>query len=202
MRILTGFVAVSALAVAAVFPTGAAFAEGPPVDYTRDGWYLQGQGLYAMDYFKNGDRSAASGAGFSVTGGWRGWKLFAGEVEWEYINQFMDGPADMNTYNISFLLKLYPLAWAFSGDSWFQRFQPYLRAGPAWQFIDIEQENVFRETEGSFAGRFGAGLDIYATQNAVITLGASFMLPSTSPVNDYRYLSLGGGFQWRFGPSD
>jgi hypothetical protein len=53
-----------------------------------------------------------------------------------------------------------------------------------------------RETD--FAMRFGGGVDLYASENTVLGLGVDFVLP-TDKVNGLDYISIGLGFQYRFG---
>jgi hypothetical protein len=61
--------------------------------------------------------------------------------------------------------------------------------------------------ETAFAGRAGAGIDVYLTRNIVLNAGASAVLTDTSlnsPVPggddiDYLfYITAGGGLQYRF----
>ncbi len=51
--------------------------------------------------------------------------------------------------------------------------------------------------ETDFAGRVGGGIDIYATENIVVTLDATYVVP-TGDVDDLDYLSIGWGVQYRF----
>jgi hypothetical protein len=53
------------------------------------------------------------------------------------------------------------------------------------------------DTLADFAARFGAGLDIYATEQIVVSLEASYVLPA-GEVDDFAYGSLGMGLQYRF----
>lgn len=177
---------------------GTALAEGPPPDYTREGWYLQAQGLYAFENFDDFD--VGDDAGFNVAGGWRGWEMFAGEFEFEFVNRFpgKDTTPDFRTYNASLLLKLYPLARVFESDSVFNRFQPWLKAGPGWMWVERRGGGQSHRDRGDFAGRFGAGMDLYLTQHWVVVLSANYELP-TSDVSQFPYLSAGGGIQYRFG---
>jgi opacity protein-like surface antigen len=48
-----------------------------------------------------------------------------------------------------------------------------------------------------FAARFGAGIDAYATENFVFTLGADYVFP-TGDVKDFDYISVVWGVQYRF----
>jgi hypothetical protein len=53
------------------------------------------------------------------------------------------------------------------------------------------------DTLVDFAARFGAGLDIYATEHIVVSVEASYVLPA-GEVDDFAYGSLGMGLQYRF----
>jgi opacity protein-like surface antigen len=167
-------------------------------DYTREGWYLQAQGLYAFQNFHDFD--VDDDAGFNVTAGWRGWEMFAGEFEFEFVNRFpgQDTDPDFRVYDASLLLKLYPLARVFEPDSVFNRFQPWLKAGPGWMWVERRGGGQSHRDRGDFAGRFGAGMDLYLTQHLVVVLSANYELP-TSDVSQFPYLSAAGGIQYRFG---
>ena len=75
---------------------------------------------------------------------------------------------------------------------------------PSWQWV---QSRGFSggnavDDDGGFAGRFGAGLEIYLTESIVLTGDASYSLP-VGGASDFSYWTFGGGFQWRFaGPED
>jgi hypothetical protein len=167
------------------------------VDYTRDGFYAQAQGVYALEDFDT--FSVDDDAGFNVAFGWRGWRVFAGELEVEWINGFegQGGDPDFRVYDVGLLARLYPLAWIFEPDSFANRFQPFVKAGPAWQWVERRGGGLPNRDVAAFAGRFGAGLDFYVTPKFVLTLGANYMLP-TSDTEDFKYLSAGGGLQYRF----
>ena len=201
MRSWTTLLAAAALAGAGLLGPQAARGEGPPPDFTRDGWYLQAQGVYAFEYFDDFD--VGDDAGFNVLGGWRGGRNFAGEVEFEFINRFPGGSSDpdFRVYDIALLFRVYPLARLFEPSSIFNRFQPYVKAGPAWQWVERRAGGRPNRDRGDFAARFGGGIDFYVTQNWVLTAGANYMLP-VSDISQFDYLSVGGGIQYRFGGSD
>jgi opacity protein-like surface antigen len=153
------------------------------------------------------------GAGFNVLGGYRMGRNFAGELEFEFIEGFGvevdtlvdDSPAKLTpyirTYNIALSFRVYPLARLFEPDSIFNRFQPFVTAGPAWQWGTLRYKGGRVSSDGGFAGRFGAGLDFYITQNFVLATGANYMLP-TCDISDLDYLSVGMGLQYRFGSAE
>lgn len=184
--------------LAATTLAASALAEEPPPDYTREGWYLQAQGVYAIPYFQDFD--PGNDAGFNVAGGWRGWEMFAGEFEFEWINRF-PGPSDepdFRTYDVALMFKLYPLARLFDASSTANRFQPWLKAGPGWQYVERRGGGQPNRDRGDFAGRVGMGIDIYLTPHWVLVGSGTYQLP-TSDTDRYQYLAAGGGFQYRFG---
>ena len=133
---------------------------------------------------------------------------FAGEIEFEYFDGFDGRLASGNNgeyrlFSIALGMKVFPLARLFEPSSIYQRVQPYVTAAPSWQWIQSRGfGSGLNEDDGGFAGRFGAGLEIYLTNRLVLTGDASYSLP-TGGAGDFNYWSFGGGFQWRFaGPED
>jgi len=190
-------------------PKAAAEEEEEPseVDYTRDGWYLQGQGVYGLEHFDlpTGE-DADYGLGFNVLAGYRMGRNFAGEAEFEFMNAFgLDNPVqghfDLRTWWLGMNFRVYPLARLFAPDSWGNRIQPYVKAGAGWQWAEIKDVPGPDFSDGGFAARFGGGLDFYVTDHIVLTTGGAYQYP-TGDVNNYRYFSLGAGIQYRFTSED
>lgn len=183
------------------FP-GLAGAEPPPShDFTRDGGYVQAQGLYAMEDFKNNPFKADDSWGFNVGVGYRVAQLFAVEFEIEWVHRYDlklagNTVGDIKTLNIGIPFRLYPLARLFDPGGLANRFQPFIKLAPAWQWVDTSVLN-----DGGFVGRMGGGLDIYLTDNVVLTTSAIYNWP-TGDIADLNYLSFGGGLQYRFGGGD
>lgn len=173
----------------------------PPPDYTREGWYLQAQGFYAFEAFR--DFPADNDAGFNVLFGWRGWEMFGGDFEFEFVNRFPSSPGttrDIRTYVLAATVRVWPLARLFASDSLANRIQPYVKAGPGYQWVEERAGQDSNRDRGDFSPRFGAGIDWYATENIVLTTGASYQL-GISRVDNFRYYTVGGGLQYRFGGS-
>jgi hypothetical protein len=181
--------------------------EAPEVDYTRDGWYAQAQGVYGLENFDlPSGESADDGTGFNLLAGYRMGRNFAGEVEFEFMNQFglkdqTPDSFDFRTWWLGMNFRVYPLARLFAPDSWGNRVQPYLKAGAGWQWGQTIYVLGKNWHDGSFAARFGGGLDFYVTDHIVLTAGAAYQY-ITGDVNNYRYISLGGGIQYRFSGED
>lgn len=177
----------------------------PEYDFTREGWYLQGQFMYGIDNFDG--VSAKNALGGNGAAGYRFHPLGAMDVEFEYLDQFdfegqNQGQAKVNdTFNISLNGRLYPLATLFDAGSPANRFQPFLKLGVAWMWMRQDNPDGSKNNNGAVAGRFGAGLDVYVTEKIVLTLCGNFMLPN-NPLEDRQYASVGGGLQYRFGGGD
>lgn len=172
-------------------------------DFLQEGWYLGGRGVYTQSDFDT-QGVAEDGFGFNLSAGYRIYKYLASDFEFEYILPIpVDGKPGPNfevrTFNLAWMFRLYPLAWAFEPKSPLQRVQPYLAAGPAWQWVQLERKPD--KNEGGFAGRLGAGFDVYLTRRLAFNADAKYML-STGDVSDFRYWSIGWGFAYHFGPEN
>jgi opacity protein-like surface antigen len=88
------------------------------------------------------------------------------------------------------------------------RFQPFgLLSGGIFhgeiQGCDIPPDGVCTDkqqqdsSEAQFAWKFGGGIDTYATENLVISLEASYLLP-TGKLDDYPFWMTGVVFEYRF----
>lgn len=201
MRSCTLLLTATALAAGVLTAPQLSRAEPPPPenDFTRDGWYVQAQAAYAVENFKN--FSVDNGWGFNTLAGWRFWRMFGAEVEIEFINDLAGrgGDPSYQTFNFAVMPRIYPLARLFDPGSMANRFQPWLKAGPSWQWVNPAGPRD--KNRGDFAGRFGAGLDTYITENWVFVLSANYQLTGFD-VSDYPYLSAGAGIQYRFGGGD
>jgi opacity protein-like surface antigen len=95
------------------------------------------------------------------------------------------------------------------------RFQPFATAGIGYLTWDLSKlrdnftegartkipEPVFPHNgfkDWDFALRLGGGLDVYLTRNIAISLDATYVLPTSSDLNDMDYLSLGVGLLYRY----
>ncbi len=177
-------------------------------DYTRDGWYVGARGLWGVEDF-DARASADDTWGADLYAGYRMGRNFAAEFEFEYFDGFDARLAPGNSgeyrlFSISLGMKVFPLARLFEPNSIYQRVQPYVTAAPSWQWVQTRRfsKGGAGSDDGGFAGRFGAGLEIYLTNRLVLTGDASYSLP-TGGVSDLSYWTFGGGFQWRFaGPEE
>jgi opacity protein-like surface antigen len=212
---------VCTLAVGLVEP-GAAWAQ----NYDRKGLYVGLGFSYAFQNFGlskteqavsdalGGNTSVALEAddspGFDIRGGYRFHPNFAIEGEVQYFTAF-----DLNVRNISaggqstkvgsidtLVMTVNAKGYALTG-----RIQPYglLGLGSMLASFDPNAEGVDSEDDRTFAVRFGAGVDCYATENIVVYLEVSYLLP----ISDYKFggsdpglggdiIPIGVGAQYRF----
>jgi hypothetical protein len=190
--------------LASVLALGFASAPGASLaqDYVRDGWYGGVRGFYALPDFDAEGKTEDAG-GFAAYFGWRAWKMFGADLEFERVGNFhvsgKGAPSyDVRTFNFGLNLRAYPLGRLLDAASPLQRAQPYLSAGIANQWVKIDGNPGNERHEGDAAGRFGGGLDVYLTESLVLTADARYML-GFGEVSDERYWTFGGGLQWRFG---
>jgi len=101
------------------------------------------------------------------------------------------------------------------------RYQPYLLAGGGTMHVKTEVTNptgigtttvnpfpppdnfpnitpvVQSRDYTDFVFRFGGGIDVYATDNVVVNIGASYLLP-LGDVSGLKLFTVGGGIEYRF----
>lgn len=74
-------------------------------------------------------------------------------------------------------------------------FQPYVRVGAGVMNTRITIATADESFTGG-AGRFGAGAEIYVSENIAFDVGVDYLLPG-GDVEDLDYVSYGAGFVWR-----
>ena len=98
--------------------------------------------------------------------------------------------------------------WTLTGDARIYlltgEVQPYLLAGAGMLSAELKNEADpsdglpdLSDSSSGFAARFGAGFDYCLTENFALNFDASYVLP-TGAVEDFDYVSVGWGFQYRF----
>lgn len=168
-------------------------------EFNRPGPYLGVGGSYMVSGFQDGDGTASldfgNTLGWNARGGYRFNEFFAAEGVYEYGDDFgahqMLPGARIRTNAFSINGKLIvPL----------QRFQPYLMGGVGFLNSDADTRiSAFDDdAEGiGFAGRFGGGVDLYATENVALYLDAAYTVP-TGDVEDLHHFSFGWGAKYAF----
>lgn len=135
--------------------------------------------------------------GFNIRAGYRGNPWLAAEVEYEYLT---DADIEIDGFDLAEIR-----TWVFSGNLKFfplqGRFQPFLLAGVGALSQRFEDTLGFglEETDTVAVGRFGGGLDLYATENIALSLDVTYLLPADELGGfDADYVSIGWGAQYRF----
>lgn len=165
--------------------------------FNRPGPYVGVGGSYMVSGFQDGAASADFGdtLGFNVRGGYRLNEYWAFEGIYEYGDDFgahqvvPSGDIQTNSFTANAKL-IVPLG----------RFQPYLMGGAG--LINANADKALRNTNWdvdgtNFAGRFGGGVDLYATENVALYLDAAYTIP-IHEVSDLYHFSFGWGAKYVF----
>jgi hypothetical protein len=152
-------------------------------------WQVPGfQGsLLHQDYDKS--------AGFDARGGYRFFDWFSTEAIFEFADKFRprargatgpDVQLITTTVNAKFIVPL-------------DRFQPYLETGIGFLYANEGSgfANAFSDNNVGFAGRIGAGIDLYLTRNVSLYVDNSWTM-ATNDTPDLYFYSLGGGARYNF----
>jgi opacity protein-like surface antigen len=166
-------------------------------EFNRPGPYAGVGGSYMVSGFQDGATAADFGdtLGFNVRGGYRLNDFWAFEGIYEYGDDFGARQVypgerirtNAFTGNVKLLVPL-------------GRFQPYLMGGAG--FINANADDGLRrsgwDVDGTnFAGRFGGGVDLYATENVAIFLDTAYTMP-INEVSDLNHFSFGWGAKYVF----
>lgn len=195
-------------------------------DYARRGLYVGVGGAYVIEHFDLPDEierlpestdsfrdvEAGDSWGAEARVGYRVHPNVAAEGQLQYYDNFaIDVAADgrpesplrkaltLNGLSLMANVKGYP----FTG-----RVQPYGLGGLGLLWIHAQGSHArsddffhtragFKDHDVQFAGRLGGGIDGYITQNLLLNVEASFVLP-TGSLHDFRMVPISLGVQYRF----
>lgn len=165
--------------------------------YNRPGPYIGAGGSYMISGFQDGADQADFGntLGFNVRAGYRLNEYWAFEGLYEYGDDFdarriVNGAQIQTNTFMGGAKLLLPLG----------RFQPYLSGsvGLVNANADLALRRTNWDVDGTnFAGRFGGGVDLYATENVAIFLDAAYTMP-IKEVSDLYHFSFGWGAKYVF----
>ncbi|MDX1385862.1 MAG: outer membrane beta-barrel protein, partial [Thermoanaerobaculia bacterium] len=198
----------------------AAFAQTGAPDYGRRGFYVGVNGIGSVEFFGSqiedlvqqafpgSTVNVGDAAGLNARVGYRIFSWLAAEGMYEWVQDFEtfvsvpgsgSGTTSSVFHNLYFNLKLLLPVW---------RLHPYLVGGVGAQYGDVQGTipvlGPVSETRWDFAGRPGAGVDFYLTENLVLNAEVAGVLSvadfdaAGTTLTDIFYLTVGGGFQWRF----
>lgn len=183
-------------------------------DFSHSGFYIGVGGSYVTDTFESDLEDALDSAlpgvsvdidesaGVNVVAGYRILPFLAAEAEYEWIDEFDIKLNGTKAFTLEAQAVTANLKWIV--PTW--RVQPYLLTGAGftrWKLKDKIGLGV-SETSTDFAGRLGAGLDIYVTEHILVTAGANAVLSTTDfsvagqDVEPIFYLGGQAGIQYRF----
>ena len=187
-------------------------AKAQDVDYAKPAWYVSVAGTFDVHLFEStiegaggGDLNLDSAWGIDVKVGKRISKWFSLEAEYEYVNGFDFTVADIKILSLQ--------ANTLTGNVKFhypiQRFIPYVVAGIGATWFRINDETGIGIDFGSdtaFAGRAGAGLDIFLNKNWAFNANYTVVLTTfdlTSPtkeenISEIHYGALQVGIAYYF----
>lgn len=193
-------------------------------EFNRKGWYAGMGAAWGKDLFEEDIEGALKGVvdvtdtwGLNARLGYRLRRWFAFEVQWEWMDNFQTTIADASdteiasftTHTITANAKILLLR---------NKVQPYFLLGAGGQYGDFKGQTVAvpaaisssgqvslpSSSSWDFAGRLGGGVDIYFNKNvlmnveaAVVGSAGDFGRPGRE-IEDILYLSVGGGFQYRW----
>ena len=177
--------------------------------FSYSGFYVGVGGSYVTDTFED-DLSDALGVATDIKESWGvnavlGYRILpflAAEFEDEWIDEFDIKVLGINALSLEAQAFTANLKWLV--PTW--RIQPYLLTGVGvtrWKLTDKLGLGI-SETSTDFAGRLGAGLDVYITKHILVTAGASAVLSATDfsvagqDVEPIFYVGGQAGIQYRF----
>jgi hypothetical protein len=182
-----------------VVPAPAVVVEDEPVmavsggpDYARNGVYVGVAGTYAFQNFQNGHSDAGDSLGLNARVGYRLHPRVSAELEFEWLEGFSSD--DRNTDIEAWALTANAKGYLTTGQ-----IQPFLLAGLGVMQADAERSTIVRGASPAeaFVARLGGGVDVYATENFAISVGADYVLP-TNALKDMDYVAVQWGFLYRF----
>ena len=137
--------------------------------------------------------------GVMVRGGYRCHPYVSAELQFEWLDDFEGTISQFGTsQRVKGKFESLVFTDNVKGHLLTGRYQPFVLLGVGFMRMEGKARAVsFRETNVDVAMRFGGGLDIYATKKAVVSVEASYLMP-TGKLDDLDYYSIGLGVQFRF----
>ncbi len=193
--------------------------EVDPSDYARRGWMIGVAGSHAIETFEDAAErdfqkelgptvqlSVDDTFGFQGRVGYRCHRRFSAEVQVEWLSGFdadLTQPGFVQLGKVEYepvLVTANAKAYLLTG-----RYQPFLLVGGGVMTADRKLRDTVgltpaqadQESDDAFAMRFGGGIDLYATENVVVSLDANYVLPFGN-LDALDHITIGWGFQYRF----
>jgi opacity protein-like surface antigen len=188
-------------------------------DFARRGWFVGVAGSYAIETFEDEaesdfqtvlgpdvNLSVDDSFGFNGRVGYRCHRRFSAEVEVEWLDGFK---SDLTQPGFEQLAKVdyEPIVVTTNVKGYFLtgRYQPFLLVGAGAMTADMKLREpiglaftgLHSESDNAFVMRFGGGIDLYATENVVLSVDADYVLPFGN-LDALDYITIGWGIQYRF----
>lgn len=154
--------------------------------------------LYAEEFFTGSAKQLHNtyGWGLSARVGYRFHENVSAELLYEHVIEFdADQGTDRRAFSLMPNIKVFPI----------QGFcEPFLAVGAGLvgasntRAHNDSGNNGFVEDGYGFGMRFGLGADFYATEQIYLSPEVAFVLPLTSDVNNYQYLTAGLSIGYAF----
>ena len=188
-------------------------------DFARRGWFVGVAGSYAIETFEDDaesdfqrvlgpdvNLSVDDSFGFNGRVGYRCHRRFSAEVETEWLDGFK---SDLTQPGVVQLAKVdyEPIVVTTNVKGYLLtgRYQPFLLVGAGAMTADTKLREpvglaftgLGSESDTAFVMRFGGGIDLYATENVVLSIDADYVLPLGN-LDALDYVTIGWGIQYRF----
>jgi hypothetical protein len=149
------------------------------------------------DFSNTGGIDIDDAYGFNTWAGYRFVDFLSAEMNLEYLDGFdfdifgadIEGEALAFTWNA----KVFPLTRVIT-----DRIDPFLYTGIGIGWLEYDAGRFGTADGTGFIARFGGGVDLYLTENLAFQASSSYVLP-TGDLDDFAYVSLVFGLQYRFG---
>lgn len=169
----------------AAAPAPPAVVETVETDYAATGPYLGVGGLYAIEFFSDGNARTDNSAGFHVRAGYRFMPNMSVELLYQYLNKFDVDPGHIDGWSLTANAKAYVLTG---------RIQPYALVGVGYINTGGSAGNhpAAASTGDGTLMRFGIGMDVCLGEHWAIGPELAYDLPFGSAEDlDYMDVSIG-----------
>jgi len=184
--------------------TGAQAVEQEDLPFADARTYLMAGGSNGIELFDLGaDETAGNGVGLHVRFGKRVASHFAVESQIDWIGGFdLSEPSPIGGDRRTGSVDIWTMGLNVKAFLLTDRVQPYMLVGMGGIFvtgnIGFDAVDI---TGNGFMGRFGVGLDFYATERIGMSIETAYVLP-TSSASGFEHITVHWGIFYRFNNED